>query len=59
MRPLYDYTLTEVADMTISDYAEEKGISKALARKLFINALIYNCVTEEIVGQMDFLREEA
>ena len=58
MRELEDFTLKQVTDWLINDIAEEKGISKALARKLFINAIAYNVVIEEIKGQIDFLMEE-
>ena len=58
MRKLEDFTLNQVTDCLINNIAEEKGISKALARKLFINAISYNIVVEEINNQIDFLMEE-
>ena len=58
MRELEDFTLKQVTDCLINNIAEEKGISKALARKLFINAISYNIVVEEINNQIDFLMEE-
>lgn len=58
MRELEDFTLKQVTDYLIENIAEDKGISKALARKLFINAITYNVVVEEIRGQIDFLMEE-
>ena len=58
MRELEDFTLKQVTDCLINNIAEEKGISKSLARKLFINAITYNVVVEEIRGQIDFLLEE-
>ena len=58
MRKLEDFTLKQVTDCLINNIAEEKGISKALARKLFINAISYNIVVEEINNQIDFLMEE-
>ena len=58
MRELENSTLKQVTDCLINNIAEEKGISKALARKLFINAISYNIVVEEINNQIDFLMEE-
>lgn len=57
MRELEDFTLKQVTDYLIENIAEDKGISKTLARKLFINAITYNVVVEEIRGQIDFLME--
>lgn len=58
MKELEDFTLKQVTDWLINNIAEEKGISKTLARKLFINAISYNVVVEEIKDQIDFLMEE-
>ena len=58
MRELENFTLKLVTDCLINNIAEEKGISKTLARKLFINAISYNIVVEEINNQIDFLMEE-
>ena len=58
MRKLVDLTLKQVTDYLINNIAEEKGISKALARKLFINAIAYNVVIKQIRGQIDALMEE-
>ena len=58
MRELDDFTLKQVTDYLINNIAEEKRISKTLARKLFINAITYNVVVEEIRGQIDFLMED-
>ena len=55
---LEDFTLKQVTDYFINNIAENRGISKALARKLFINAISYNVVVEEINNQIDFLMEE-
>ena len=57
MRHLEDFTLKQVADWLIAEIAEDKGISKTLARKLFINSITYNVVMEEIEAQIDFLME--
>lgn len=58
MRELEDFTLKQVTDYLIENIAKEREISKTLARKLFINAITYNVVVEEINGQIDFLMEE-
>lgn len=58
MMKLEDFTLKQVTDYLINNIAETRGISKALARKLFINAISYNVVVEEINNQIDFLMEE-
>ena len=57
MRYLYDYTMKQVVDYLVDDIAESKGVSKVLAKKLLINALTYNLVTDEISSQIDFLLE--
>lgn len=57
MKHLDDLTLRQVTDSLIESIAESKGITKALARKLFINAITYNVVIEEINNQIDFLME--
>lgn len=57
MRPLYDFTATQVIDSIAKDVQEIHGVSKAMAKKLVINALIYNCVTDEVLGQVDFLMD--
>lgn len=58
MRELEDFTLKQVTDYLIENIAKERGISKALARKLFINAITYNVVVEDINLQIDLLMEE-
>lgn len=58
MRELHDYTLTEAVNFIVEDIVEAKGISKALAKKLVINALLYNVVTDEIIGQVYWLMED-
>ena len=58
MRELKDFTLKFVTDFLVDDIAEEKGISKALAKKLLINAISYNVVVGAIKDQIDFLMEE-
>ena len=57
MVKLEDFTMKEASDYIINKIAEEKEIPKSLARKLFINSLLYNVVVEEIMGQVEFLME--
>lgn len=57
MRELFDYTAKQVIDDIVQEVQEEFGITKALAKKAVINALIYNCVIEEVKGQVAFLLE--
>lgn len=59
MRQLYNtLTATQVIDLLTGIVVEEKGISKAMAKKLVLNALIHNCVIDEIVGQVKWLMED-
>lgn len=58
MKDLEDFTLKQVSDYLINEIAEERDISKTLARKLFINAITYNVVVEEINNQINFLLED-
>ena len=55
MEELKDLTLKQVTDYTITKIAKERGISKTLARKLYINALSYSLVINTIDEQIDFL----
>lgn len=58
MRKLYDVNASDVILSIADEIAGIKGISRALAKKLVINALIYNCVQDEIIGQVNFLMDE-
>lgn len=58
MKELNDFTLKEITDYLIEQIANEKNISKKFSRKLFINAISYNVVIEEIKNQIDFLMDE-
>ena len=55
---LYELTMKEAAQSAIDTIVEELGVSKAHAAKLFKNAILYNCVIDEIVGQASFLLEK-
>ena len=58
MMELDDYTLKEITDYLIDEIAKEKGISKKLARKLFINALNIRWVFDIICDGVNELLEE-
>lgn len=55
MRELYDLTINQGAETVVKEVMEYFGVSKAKAKLLVANALIYCCVTEEIMGQIAFL----
>ena len=55
MKRLENFTMKEVTDYIIEDIVKERAITKSLARKLLINALLYNVVIDEINNQIDFL----
>ena len=56
MRDLYDITATEALKDAIDRVQENNPeLSRGFCKKLVLNALIYNCVIDEIVGQVDFL----
>lgn len=57
MKKLENFTLKQITDYLIDNIAKDRNISKSLARKLFINAISYNVVIEEINNQIDFLME--
>lgn len=52
---LEDLTLTEAAQICIDEIANGFDVPKKQARKLFANAIIYNCVIQEIMGQVAWL----
>lgn len=56
---LYNFSLAEVANPIIEEIALNYGVTKVKARKLFINALLYNLVQEEIFGQVEFLLDKS
>lgn len=55
IKELYDMTLNDAVSGVIDDVSKRYGVSKKDARTLVTNALIYNVVTSEIVGQCGFL----
>lgn len=58
MKELYKMTANEALSYVVDEVAEDHDISKKLARELVLNALVYNCVIEEIKGQVSFLLEK-
>lgn len=58
MKDLEDFTMKYVSDYIVDEIALDRGITKKLARNLFINALSYNVVVEAINKQIDFLMED-
>ena len=59
MRDLYKLTAAEAMSGAIDKVLENNPeLTKKQAKELVLNALIYNCVIEEIVGQVDFLLEK-
>lgn len=55
-RELYDITATDAINGIVETVCERHPeVSKAMAKKYVINSLIYNCVIDEIIGQVDFL----
>ena len=53
---LYDIKATSAISSIVDDViASHNNLSRSMAKKLVINSLIYNCVIEEILGQVDFM----
>lgn len=56
MKDLYDITATQALDGIIDKVlADNPDMSRKMAKKLVINALLYNCVIDEVLGQVNFL----
>lgn len=55
---LYTMSYSQAAESAIETIMEELGVSKTKATILFKNAVCYNCVIDEIVGQAAFLLEK-
>lgn len=58
MKELHRITASDIIGDIADQVVERKGISKTLAKQLVLNALIYNCVQEEILGQVYWLMDE-
>ncbi len=54
-KDLYDVTLTQAVEDIVKNIQERYGCTKAEAKLLLNNALLYNVVRDEIMGQIDFL----
>lgn len=56
MTELYNITTKEAIDGIVDRVLEgNPELSRAMAKKLTVNALIYNCVIDEVLGQVDYL----
>ena len=44
--------------LIIEKIMKRHNVSKTLAKKLYVNSLLYNVVQNEILSQVDFLVEE-
>ena len=55
MVQLEDFTTKEVIDHLCERLIEQDKMTKKQAKKLILNALIYNCVVDEIIGQAEWL----
>lgn len=59
MEGLYDLTVNEALESVINSVLKcNPELKKREAKKLVLNALIYNCVVDEIVGQVNFLLDK-
>ena len=53
---LYDIKASEAISILADDVKERHpNIPKAMAKKLVVNALVYNLIAEEIADQVDFI----
>lgn len=56
MKDLYDLNTTDALGYAIEEVMNEHPeLTKTQAKKLVLNALVYNCVVAEITGQVNFL----
>ena len=58
MKALDNITMSQIVEYIAEKQAEERGISKALAKKLVINAMSYNVVVSAIEEQIEYLLED-
>lgn len=57
---LYELTATEAISVLVDSVRENHpDLSKSAAKSLVLNALIANCIIEEIDNQVDFLIEHS
>lgn len=54
-KDLYDVTLTQAVEDIVKNIKERYGRTKSEAKLLLNNALLYNVVRDEIMGQIDYL----
>lgn len=55
MKQLENFTTNEIINYLTLRVASDKGVSKALAKELVLNALSYNVVAAAIDEQIDYL----
>lgn len=55
MEELENLTMTQVVNYYANRVSKQRNISKSLAKKLFLNALMYNWVRNEIEDMIDSL----
>lgn len=55
---IYNLTWEAASKELAKDVAKAHGITMADARLLILNALIYNCVQDEVKGQIGWLLNE-
>jgi hypothetical protein len=56
MHDLYEITTAQAIEESVKVVMDKHPeLTKKMAKILVTNALIYNCVIEEVVGQVDFL----
>lgn len=55
---LFNYNITEASEEILAEISRKYDCSRAYAKKLFCNALLYNVVRDEIFGQIEFLMTE-
>lgn len=52
---LYNYSMTDAIEELTEEVMDLYDLDIATARKVIKNALIYNCVQDEILGQIRFM----
>lgn len=58
MRNLENFKMSDVINYLSDKVSDDFQVNKSLAKKLVINALLYNVVVEEIENQIRFLLED-
>ncbi len=58
MKELEKFTQAQIMGYLTDKIAEDFEVTKTQAKKLLLNALLYNVVIEEIENQINYLLEE-